>query len=81
MMKEFTEIQEIEDYLLHQLDEDKMKHFEVQLLVNSSLAEKTESQAGVYKLIRKFWRRQTRKQLDLIYLKLLKDASFSQHLK
>jgi hypothetical protein len=81
MKKEFIETDEIEKYLLRHLDADERKLFEVNMLLDPSLAEKTEAQAGVYKLVRRFWRRQTRKQLALIYQQLLQEASFVQQLQ
>ncbi len=81
MRKEFIETEEIEKYLLRRLNADEQKQFELSMLLDPSLAEKTEAQAGVYKIVRRFWRRQTRKQLDLIYQQLLKDASFEQQLQ
>jgi hypothetical protein len=80
MRKEFIETEEIENYLLHRLNGDVKKQFEVNLLLDPSLAEKTEAQAGVYKLVRRFWRRETRKQLELIYQQLLQEPSFAKQL-
>jgi hypothetical protein len=80
MRKEFIETEEIENYLLHRLNGDVKKQFEVNLLLDPSLAEKTEAQAGVYKLVRRFWRKETRKQLELIYQQLLQEPSFAKQL-
>lgn len=80
MRKELTETQEIENYLLNRLDEEEQKQFEVKLLIDPSVAEKTEAQAGVYKLVRRFWRSQTRKQLEIIYQQLLNEPSFAKQL-
>ena len=80
MRKEFIETEEIENYLLHRLNGDVKKQFEVNLLLDPSLAEKTEAQAGVYKLVRRFWRKQTRKRLELIYQQLLQETAFAKQL-
>lgn len=78
---EFVETQEIENYLLHRLNPDEKKQFEVNMLLDPSLADKTEAQAQVYKLVLRFWRNQKRKQLELIYQQLLQDTSFVQQLQ
>ena len=80
MNRELIETAAIENYLLHQLKEDERQQFQVKLLLDPSLAEKTEAQAGVYKLIRRFWRRHTRRKLEELYQQLLKDTSFAGQL-
>lgn len=80
MNRELIETAAIENYLLHRLTEDERLQFKVKLLVDPSLAEKTEAQAGVYKLVRRFWRKQTRKKLEHLYQQLLKDTSFAGQL-
>lgn len=81
MRKELIETEAIENYLLHRLNEDERKQFEINRLLDPGLADKTEAQAGVYKLVRLFWRKQTRKRLELIYQQLLRDSSFVQKLQ
>lgn len=80
MNRELTETAAIENYLLHRLKEDERQQFQVQLLLDPSLAERTEAQAGVYKLVRRFWRRRTRRKLEQIYQQLLQDTSFAGRL-
>lgn len=80
MNRELIETAAIENYLLHRLTEDERQQFKVKLLVDPSLAEKTEAQAGVYKLVRRFWRKHTRKKLEHLYQQLLKDTSFAGQL-
>jgi hypothetical protein len=80
MRKEFIETEEIENYLLRRLNADEQKLFEVNRLLDPSLADNTEAQSGVYKLVRRFWRRETRKQLELIYKQLLQEPSFAKQL-
>jgi len=80
MNRELIETAAIENYLLHRLKEDERQQFEVRLLLNPSLAEKTEAQAGVYKLVRRFWKKHTRRKLEHIYQQLMKDASFAGQL-
>ena len=80
MRKELIETEEIENYLLRRLNADEQKLFEVSMLLDPSLAEKTEAQAGVYKLVRRFWRKETRKQLELIYQQLLQETAFAKQL-
>ena len=80
MNRELIETAAIENYLLHRLKEDERQQFEVRLLLDPSLAEKTEAQAGVYKLVRRFWKKHTRRKLEHIYQQLLKDASFAGQL-
>lgn len=81
MRKELIETEAIENYLLHRLNEDERKKFEVNRLLDPALADKTEAQAGVYKFVRLFWREQTRKRLELIYQQLLQDSAFARQLK
>ncbi|HEU4470698.1 MAG TPA: hypothetical protein VFR58_06435 [Flavisolibacter sp.] len=81
MRKEFIETEKIEDFLMHRMDAGERRLFEVNMLLDPSLAEKTEAQAGVYKLVRRFWRKQTRKQLSLIYRQLLKETPFAQQIQ
>jgi hypothetical protein len=80
MRKELIETEEIENYLLHRLNADEQKLFEVNMLLDPSLAGQTEAQAGVYKLVRRFWRKQTRKRLELIYQQLLQETAFAKQL-
>jgi hypothetical protein len=80
MRKELIETEEIENYLLCRLKADEQKRFEVNMLLDPSLAEKTEAQAGVYKLVRRFWRKQTRNRLELIYQQLLQEPAFAKQL-
>jgi hypothetical protein len=80
MRKELIETKEIENYLLRRLNADEQKLFEVNMLLDPSLAEKTEAQASVYKLVRRFWRKQTRKRLELIYQQLLQETAFAKQL-
>jgi hypothetical protein len=81
MRKELIETEAIEKYLLHRLNEEERKQFEINRLLDPALTDKTEAQAGVYKLIRLFWRKQTRKRLELIYQQLLQESSFVQQLR
>lgn len=81
MRKELIETEAIEKYLLHRLNEDERKQFEINKLLDPALADKTEAQAGVYRLVRLFWRKQTRKSLELIYQQLLQESSFVQQLR
>jgi len=80
MSSDLIETAAIENYLLHRLKEDERQAFKVKLLLDPSLAEKTEAQARVYKLVRRFWRRHTRRKLEHIYQQLLKDTSFARQL-
>jgi hypothetical protein len=80
MRKELIETEEIENYLLHRLNADEQKLFEVNMLLDPSLADKVEAQAGVYNLVRRFWRKQTRNRLELIYQQLLQEAAFAKQL-
>ena len=80
MSSDLIETAAIENYLLHRLKEDERQAFKVKLLLDPSLAEKTEAQAGVYKLVRRFWRRHTRRKLEHIYQQLLTDTSFARQL-
>ncbi|MGZ3839835.1 MAG: hypothetical protein ACXVMS_08750 [Flavisolibacter sp.] len=80
MNRDLIETAAIENYLLRRLKEDERQQFKVKLLLDPSLAEKTESQAGVYKLVRRFWRRHTRRKLEHLYQQLLKDTSFAGQL-
>ena len=80
MRKELIETEEIENYLLRRLNTDEQKLFEVNMLLDPSLAEKTEAQAGVYKLVRRFWRKQTRKRIEPIYQQLLQETAFAKQL-
>ena len=80
MNREHFETAAIENYLLQRLNEEERQHFQVKMLLDSSLAEKTEAQALVYKLVRKFWRKHTRRKLEEIYQHLLKDKSFAAQL-
>jgi hypothetical protein len=81
MRKELIETETIENYLLHRLNEDERKQFEINRLLDPTMADKTEAQEGVYKLVRLFWRKQTRKSLELIYQQLLQESSFVQQLQ
>ena len=81
MNRELIETAAIENYLLHRLEEDERQQFKVKLLLDPSLTEKTEAQAGVYKLVRRFWRRHTRRNLEHLYQQLLKDTSFAGQLR
>ena len=80
MNREHFETAAIENYLLHRLNEDERQQFQVKMLLDPSLAEKTEAQALVYKLVRRFWRKHTRRKLEEIYQHLLKDKSFAAQL-
>lgn len=80
MNREHIETIAIENYLLHRLDEDERQQFQVNMLLDPLLAEKTEAQAGVYKLVRWFWRKYTRRKLEDLYQQLLKDTSFAGQL-
>ncbi len=81
MRKEFIETEEIEKYLLRRLNADEQKQFELSMLLDPSLAEKTEAQAGVYKIVRRFWRKQTRKSLEHIFQQLLQETAFAKQLQ
>ncbi len=81
MRNEFIETEEIEKYLLRRLNADEQKQFELNMLLDPSLAEKTEAQAGVHKIVRRFWRMQTRKSLEHIFQQLLQETSFEQQLQ
>ena len=81
MRKELIETETIENYLLHRFNEDERKQFEINRLLDPELSDKTEAQSGVYKLVRLFWRKQTRKSLELIYQQLLQESSFVQQLQ
>lgn len=80
MRKQYIETQKIEAYLQRRVDADQQKQFEVQLLVDPSLARETEAQASVHKLVRRFWRRETRKRLENIYQQLLQEPAFAGQL-
>jgi hypothetical protein len=80
MNREHIETAAIEKYLRHGLNEDERQQFQVNMLLDPLLAEKTEAQAGVYKLVLWFWRRQTRRKLEELYQHLLKDTSFAGQL-
>lgn len=80
MNRELIETAAIENYLLHRLKEDERQQFQVRLLLEPSLAEKTEAQAMVYKLVRRFWRKHTRSKLEQLYQQLLQDPSFARQL-
>lgn len=80
MNKELIETAAIENYLLHRQNENERQQFELKLLIDSSLAENTEAQAGVYKLVQRFWRRHTRRKLEHLYQQLLQDTSFAAQL-
>ncbi|HEX2609150.1 MAG TPA: hypothetical protein VHK91_17335 [Flavisolibacter sp.] len=81
MRKEHNETEAIENYLFQRLSEEERMQFEAAMIVDTSLADKTEAQAGVYRLVRRFWRRQTRKKLERIYRQLMMDASFSRQFR
>ena len=80
MNSEHFETAAIENYLLHRLNQEERQQFQVKVLLDPSMAEKTEAQALVYKLVRKFWRKHTRRKLEEIYQHLLKDKSFAAQL-
>jgi hypothetical protein len=81
MRKALIETEAIENFLLHRLNADERKQFEINKLLDPALADKTEAQSRVYKLVRLFWRKQTRKRLELVYQQLLQESSFVQQLR
>ena len=80
MGKDLIETVNIENYLLNRLSPEEEQSFETEMLLDPSLADKTETQGGVYRLVRQFWRKQTRKKLSRIYFQLLQEAAFVQQL-
>lgn len=70
----------IEAYLLQRLDPEAKAQFEVQLLLDPSLAETVEAQSFVYRLLRRLWRREKRRQLSALHDRLLADAGFAARL-
>jgi hypothetical protein len=80
MRKELIETEVIENYLLNRLSPPDRQEFETEMLIDPSLSENTEAQAGVYKFVRKFWRRHTRRKLSDIYHQLMQETAFVQQL-
>lgn len=81
MRNNLIEVEQIEQYLSHQMSEEKKSQFETNMLLDGTLFEKVETQKQVHKLIRIFSRRQQRNKLKLIYQQLLHEPSFAQQLK
>lgn len=80
MRSELNEISLIEQWLLHQLNEDDARNFEARLLIDERFAEKVEAQRVGYRLIRHYARAQERTKLQKIYTLLMDDAVFAGQL-
>lgn len=81
MRSELKETELIDQYLLNKLDEAGKESFKFSMLINSEFAEKVEAQQQGHRFVRLFARRQQRRQLEKIYHRLHRDASFAQLLK
>ena len=80
MNENFIETEQIENYLWNRLAPGDRSRFELKMLTDTALAENTEAQAITYKLVRRFWRRRTRRQLLSIHQQLMQETAFVQQL-
>jgi len=80
MRNELNEIFLIEQWLLHQLNEEEARNFEARLLLDEVFAEKVEAQRVCHRLIRHYARAQERLRLETIYRLLLGEAGFAHQL-
>ena len=81
MRSDLNELAAIDQYLLRQLDEAEQQHFEAQLLISGSLAEKVAAQRLAHRLIRRYGRQRERERLERIHRQLLAEPGFFQQLK
>ena len=78
MRNELIEIERIDNYLLKKSGPAEMKLFEMDLLLDSSLFEKTEKQKLVHRFVRIFHRRLRRKKLENLHHYLMRQPDFKK---
>jgi hypothetical protein len=81
MRNELNEIERIDKYLLNELSNADKKEFEMNLLLDSSLFDRTERQKLVHRIIRLFNRSYQRKRFEKIYFLLMQQADFKKNIE
>ena len=80
MRNELNETEWIDKYLLNELHSEDKKQFETELLIDSSLYEKTEKQKLIHRIVRLFNRSYHRDRLEKIYASLMQQADFKKNI-
>lgn len=78
MRKQLVEIQEIDQYLLHEMTGAARLVFQARMLVAPALREKVRYQQKALQLIVWLAREKKRTQLDTVFQRLMKDDVFNQ---
>lgn len=81
MRSELNEVYLIDQYLLGHLSKEEEQVFEANLLLDEAIAEKLEAQRTAHRLIRRYARKEERRQLEATYQLLLKEPDFVNQIR
>lgn len=81
MRSELNEVYLIDQYLLGRLSKEEEQVFETNLLLDEAIAAKLEAQRTAHRLIRRYARKEERRQLEAIYQLLLKEPDFVNQIR
>lgn len=80
MRKQLEEIKELDQYILHQLNNEDKLVMQTKIMLSSTLQENWWHQQVVHKIIRLFGREQKRKELNALHQRLMSDPDFKQQI-
>ncbi|RBL93501.1 hypothetical protein [Chitinophaga flava] len=78
MRKQLCEIRDIEQYLENNQESSDRLVFEAKAVISSELSANIGYQQKIIQLVRWFSRKEKRKQLDDLYLQVMKDEQYRQ---
>ena len=81
MRNELTELELIDNYLFHQLNDEDTRIVETKILLNDAFAEKVEAQRHTHRLIRLYGRTEQRSRLEKVYRLLQGEPAFANEIK